>query len=112
MKIYTIKNNYTDKDLNSLKATFIYSGRIMKNNMDDSKNDSSISFTCTILNDEIFLDSRSRLSFGCDILPEWNTLFIKDNGGLSVESKSFLRAEQDNPAGLLIFNQAERRSKK
>jgi len=108
MIIQIIKNNHTDEDLNILKATFIQLGRIIKNNMDDSKNNINDSFTYTILDST----SYSRGSFDYNILPEQITLFIKDNGELSVESKSFLGAEQVIPAGLLIVNQTERRSKK
>jgi len=120
MIIYTIKNNYKDKDLNSFKATFIQSGRI-KNIMQNSKNDARVSFKYTILNEEVpFLinpdiinsTSHSRVSFGCNILPEQTTLFIIDKSGLNVQSKSFLGAEQESPAGLMIFNQNVRRSKK
>ena len=120
MAIYTFENNYEDKGLNSFKVTFIQSGRI-KNTMKNLKNNNEDNFKYTILNEDVsFLidpdiinpNSCSRVSFGCNILPEQATLFVIDKSGLNVQSKSFLRAEQESPAGLFIVNQNERRSKK
>ena len=120
MTIHTLEHNCEDKDLNSFKATFIQLGRI-KNNMKNLKNNNRVNFKCAILSegvpfiitpDIINPNSYSRVSFGCNILPEQTTLFVIDDGGLNVQSKSFLRAEQESPAGLFIFNQDERRSKK
>ena len=121
MIIHILKNNHKDEDLNSLKATSIQLGRIIKNTMNDSENNIKVSFKYSILNKGIpFLidpdilnsNSYSRVSFGCNILPEQTALFVIDESGLGVRSKSFLGAEQESPAGLLIFNQNERRSKK
>lgn len=121
MAIHIIKNNYEDEDLNNLKSMFNQSGRIIKNIMSKSRNNIKVSFTYNILNEEFpFLidsnvinpNSHSRVSFGCNILPEQTTFFIIDKSGLNVRSKSFLGAEQESPAGLLMFNQTERGLKK
>jgi len=121
MTIYTLENNHKNKDLNSPKTISIRLGRIIKDNMTNSKNDARVSFKYTILNGEapflinpdiINSTSHSRVSFDCNILPEQTTLFVIDDSGLNVQLKSFLRAEQESPAGLFLVNQNERRSKK
>ena len=121
MTMHILENKCKDKDLNSPKAIFIQLGRTIKDTMDNSKNEGGVSFKYDILNEEVpFLinpdiinpNSHSRVSFGCNILPEQTTLFVIDKSGLDVRSRSFLGAEQESPAGLLIVNQTERRSKK